>query len=138
MNTEDKSHDPESAIPLLEDVVSVDKVESERIDINNQDADMDDSGIPEYDAELLSMRDDIAKQLEDDLRAIVSEAVNIAIHEATTRITQILHDELDNTLTHRINTLVEQQLEKEFGPRHQHAEDEPNQDSIDLYHDDNL
>ncbi|MEW8026336.1 MAG: hypothetical protein AB2792_20465 [Candidatus Thiodiazotropha sp.] len=138
MNTDDKSRDPDSAIPLLEDVVSMDEIESEYIDFGNEEADIEDSGIPEYDEELLSMRDDIAKQLEGDLQAFVSEAVNNAIDEATNRIGQILHDELDNTITHRIRNLIEQRLEKEFGPRHQHAKEEPIQDPIDLYRDDNL
>lgn len=138
MNTDNKSHDPDSAIPLLEDVVSVDEIESEYIDFGNHEADMEDTGLPEYDEELLSMRDEIAKQLEDDLRAIVKEAVNITIGEATARIGQILHDELDNTLIHRINNLIEQRLEKEFGPRHQHTNDESAMDPLDLYRDDNL
>jgi hypothetical protein len=138
MNTDDKSHDSDSVIPILEDVVSMDEIESEYIDFSNQEADLEDSGIPEYDEELLSMRDDIARQLEVDLRTIVTEAVNIAISEATARISQILHDELDNTLNHRINNLIEQRLEQEFGPRQQHSTDEPAQDSIDLYRDDNL
>ncbi|MES9974004.1 hypothetical protein [Candidatus Thiodiazotropha sp. LNASS1] len=138
MSTDDKTHDPDSDIPLLEDVVSMDEIESEYIEFSDEEADIEDSDIPEYDEELLSMRDDIAKQLGDDLRLIVSEAVNSAIDEATDRISQILHDELDNTITHRIRNLIEQRLEKEFGPRHQHAKDEPVQDPIDLYQDDNL
>jgi hypothetical protein len=138
MNTDDKSHRPDSAIPLLKDVVSMDDIESEYIDFSNQEADLEDNGIPEYDEELLSMRDEIAKQLEDDLRTIVTEAVNIAIDEATTRIGQTLHEELDNTLTHRINNLIEQRLEKEYGPRRQHANNESTLDPLDLYRDDNL
>ncbi|MET0061988.1 MAG: hypothetical protein ABW176_06800 [Candidatus Thiodiazotropha endolucinida] len=138
MSTDDKTHDSDSDIPLLEDVVSMDEIESEYIEFSDEEADIEDSDIPEYDEELLSMRDDIAKQLGDDLQLIVSEAVNSAIDEATDRISQILHDELDNTITHRIRNLIEQRLEKEFGPRHQHAKDEPAQDPIDLYQDDNL
>jgi hypothetical protein len=138
MNTDNKSHEPDSVIPLLEDVVSMEQIESEYIDFGNQEADLGDSGIPEYDEELLSMRDEIAKQLEDDLRSIVTEAVNIAIDETTARISQILHDELDDTLTHRINNLIEQRLEKDFGPRHQHANDELTLDPLDLYRDENL
>ncbi|MGD8914474.1 MAG: hypothetical protein PVI97_15745 [Candidatus Thiodiazotropha sp.] len=138
MNTDDKSQDPKSAIPLLEDVVSIDEIESEDIDFSNEDADIEDSDIPEYDEELLSMRDDIVKQLEKDLRPTVTQALNIAIDEATARISQILHDELDNTLNHRINNLIEQQLEKQFGPRRQYADEESTSDQIDLYQDDNL
>ncbi|MEW8290851.1 MAG: hypothetical protein AB2672_09965 [Candidatus Thiodiazotropha endolucinida] len=138
MSTDDKINDSDSDIPLLEDVVSMDEIESEYIEFSDEEADIEDSDIPEYDEELLSMRDDIAKQLGDDLQLIVSEAVNSAIDEATDRISQILHDELDNTITHRIRNLIEQRLEKEFGPRHKHAKDEPAQDPIDLYQDDNL
>ncbi|MES9824656.1 MAG: hypothetical protein ABW127_09530 [Candidatus Thiodiazotropha endolucinida] len=138
MSTDDKINDPDSDIPLLEDVVSMDEIESVYIEFSDEEADIEDSDIPEYDEELLSMRDDIAKQLGDDLRLIVSEAVNSAIDEATDRISQILHDELDNTITHRIRNLIEQRLEKEFGPRHQHAKDESVQDPIDPYQDDNL
>jgi hypothetical protein len=138
MNTDDKSQDPKSAIPLLEDVVSIEEIESEDIDFSNEDADIEDSDIPEYDEELLSMRDDIVKQLEKDLRPTVTQALNIAIDEATARISQILHDELDNTLNHRINNLIEQQLEKQFGPRRQYTDEESTSDQIDLYQDDNL
>jgi hypothetical protein len=84
------------------------------------------------------MRDDIVKQLEDDLQPTVTEALNIAINEATARISQILHDELDNKLHHRIYNLIEQRLEKEFGPRRLHANNESTSDSIELYRDDNL
>jgi hypothetical protein len=138
MDIDNKPQDPGSAIPLLEDIVSMEEVESEYIDFGNEEVNLEDSSIPEYDEELLIMRDDIAKQLKDNLQATVTEAVNIAIKEATTHISQILHDELDNTLWHRISNLIEQRLEKEFGPRHQHTKDEPTQDSIELYHDDNL
>jgi hypothetical protein len=138
MNIDDKKDNQDSAIPLLEDVVTMEEVTSEYIDFSNKQVDLEDSGIPEYDEELLSMRDDIAKQLEDDLQATVTEAVSIAINEAVARIGQILHDELDNTLSHRIANLIELRLEEEFGPRDQHVKDEPNMDSIDLYHDDNL
>ncbi|MES9946225.1 MAG: hypothetical protein ABW080_14820 [Candidatus Thiodiazotropha sp.] len=138
MNRDDKSHHSDSAIPLLEDVVSMEEIESEYIEFANDEVDIEDSGLPEYDEELLSMRDDIAKQLEDDLQTIVTEAVNIVIDETTARIGQILHDELDNTLTHRIRNLIEQRLENEFGPRQQHAKDDVSQDPIDLYRDDNL
>jgi phage-related protein len=138
MNTEDKSQDTKSDIPLLEDVVSMDEIESEDIDFSNDEAGLEDSDIPEYDEELLSMRDDIVKQLENDLRPSIAAALNIAIDEATARISQILHDELDNTLNHRINSLIEQQLEKQFGPRPQHTSEESTSDRIDLYHDDNL
>ncbi|MES9970018.1 MAG: hypothetical protein ABW092_08265 [Candidatus Thiodiazotropha sp.] len=138
MNRDDKLHGSDSDIPLLEDVVSLEEIESEYIEFANDEADIEDSGIPEYDEELLSMRDDIAKQLEDYLETIVAEAVNIAIDETTARLGQILHDELDNTLTHRIRNLIEQRLENEFGPRQQHAKEDASQDSIDLYRDDNL
>lgn len=138
MNTEDKTDNQDSVIPLLEDVVSMEEVESEYIDFGNSKAILVDSGIPEYDEELLSMRDDIARQLKDDLQATVADALEIAIDEAIARIGQILHDELDNTLSHRIGNLVEQRLEQEFGPRREHPHDELIQDSIDLYRDDNL
>jgi hypothetical protein len=138
MNIEKKSQDPDLAIPLLEDVVSLEEIESEYIEFANDDGDIEDSGIPEYDEELLNMRDDIASQLEDDLQAIVSDAVNIVIDETTARVAQILHDELDNTLTRRIRHLIEQRLVKEFGSRQQHAKDDLSQDPLDLYRDDNL
>ncbi|PVV06990.1 MAG: hypothetical protein B6D77_14810 [gamma proteobacterium symbiont of Ctena orbiculata] len=64
--------------------------------------------------------------------------MNIVIDETTARIGQILHDELDNTLIHRIRNLIEQRLENEFGPRQQHARDDVSQDPIDIYRDDNL
>ncbi|MEW8508192.1 MAG: hypothetical protein AB2598_15975 [Candidatus Thiodiazotropha sp.] len=138
MNRDDTSQDQDSAIPLLEDVVSMEEIESELIEFADEEAEIADSGIPEYDEELLAMRDEIAKQLEDDLRGMVSDAVNKVIEDTTTRISQILHDELDSTLAHRISYLIEQRLEGEFGPRRQHAKTEDAQDPIDIYHDDNL
>ncbi|PVV06991.1 MAG: hypothetical protein B6D77_14815 [gamma proteobacterium symbiont of Ctena orbiculata] len=59
MNRDDKSHHSDSAIPLLEDVVSMEEIESEYIEFANDEVDIEDSGLPEYDEELLSMRDDI-------------------------------------------------------------------------------
>jgi hypothetical protein len=138
MNTDDKKDQQESAIPLLEDVVSIEEIESEFIDFSNDEAIQEDSNIPDYDEVLLSMRDDIARQLETDLTATVTDAINIAIDEAIARIGQILHDELDNTLPHRISNLIESRLEREFGPRHELTRDESIEDSIDLYRDDNL
>ncbi|MCU7924462.1 MAG: hypothetical protein KZQ88_17365 [Candidatus Thiodiazotropha sp. (ex Dulcina madagascariensis)] len=127
MSNDEQSHRQDSAIPLLEDVVSTDKLESEHAGHTNNDREMEDSGVPEYDEVLLGMRDEIAKQLMDDLRLKVAEAVKQAITETTTRIGQILHDELDSSLERRIRHLIEQRLETEFGPRHQHSSD--NEDS---------
>jgi hypothetical protein len=106
MNIDNKQDHQSDAIPLLEDVVSLEEIESEYIAFGDDAAFKEDSNIPEYDEELLSMRDDIAKQLEDDLQAAVTNAVDIAVEEAIARIGQILHDELDNTLLHRISHLV--------------------------------
>jgi hypothetical protein len=138
MNRDDKSQNPDSAIPLLEDVVSLEEIESEYIEFNEDEAEIEDSGVPEYDEELLAMRDEIARQLEDDLQDIVAEALNRVIEETASRVTQMLHDELDSTLTQRIRYLIEQRLEGEFGPRHQHAKEEFIEDPIDFYRDDNL
>ncbi|MBT2988159.1 MAG: hypothetical protein KME65_04285 [Candidatus Thiodiazotropha sp. (ex Ctena orbiculata)] len=138
MNRDDMSQDQDSAIPLLEDVVSMEEIESEFIEFADEEAEISDSGIPEYDEELLAMRDDIAKQLEVDLRGIVTEVLNKVIDDTTSRISQILHDELDTALAHRISYLIEQRLEEEFGPRRQHAKDDEDQDAIDIYQDDNL
>jgi hypothetical protein len=138
MNIDNKRDDQDSAIPLLEDVVSMEEIESEYINFDNHETIQEDNNIPEYDEELLSMRDDIAKQLEGDLQIAVTDAVNIAIEEAVARIGQILHDELDNTLPHRISHLIESRLEKEFGPLREQIKDDSVEDSIDLYRDDNL
>ncbi|MCU7933061.1 MAG: hypothetical protein KZQ90_19885 [Candidatus Thiodiazotropha sp. (ex Codakia rugifera)] len=136
MSKDEQSDDQNQTIPLLEDVVTTDEVESEYIDFIDDDGEMEDSGVPEYDEELLAMRDDIAKQLEDNLRTLVSEAVKQAIEETTARIGQLLHDELDSTLEHRIRNLIEQRLEIEFGPRHQHASDDEKTDVADDFSDD--
>ncbi|MES9993152.1 MAG: hypothetical protein ABW098_14445 [Candidatus Thiodiazotropha sp.] len=138
MNRDERPQNHDSAIPLLEDVVSMEEIESELIEFADDEAEIVDSGIPEYDEELLAMRDEIAKQLEDDLGALVTAAINRVVDDTATRISQILHDELDSTLAHRIIYLIEQRLEKEFGPRKQHSNEEVAQNSIEIYHDDNL
>jgi hypothetical protein len=138
MNIDDKSQDPDSAIPLLEDVVSLEEIESEYIEFNEDEAEIEDSGVPEYDEELLAMRDEIARQLENELQDIVTDVLKQIIEDTTSRIAQILHDELDSTLTQRIRFLIEKRLEGEFGPRHQHAREEIIEDSIEIYRDDNL
>ncbi|MCU7906923.1 MAG: hypothetical protein KZQ76_13990 [Candidatus Thiodiazotropha sp. (ex Epidulcina cf. delphinae)] len=123
MSNNEPSHHQDSAIPLLEDMVSADELKSKYAGSTNKPRETEDSDVPEYDEVLLGMRNDIAKQLTDDLRLMVAEAVEQAVTESAARIEQILHDELDSSLEHRIRHLIEQRLETEFGPRHQHSSD---------------
>ena len=127
MNDNEQKHDHDPEIPLLEDVVSADELASEYLSFVESEESTDDSGVPEYDAVLLAMRDDIARQLEDDLRLMVANALDRAIDEAGERIVRSLHDELDSTLEQRIRYLIDQRLDSEFGPRNQHSaeRDEP-------------
>jgi hypothetical protein len=63
------------------------------------------------------MREAIAEQLLQDLKPIVADAVESAISETVKRIEEMLHDELDSPLEHRIQCLIEEQLDKKFGSR---------------------
>jgi hypothetical protein len=119
---------PDTDIPLLEDVVSIEEIESEYIDFENNDGNERASKIQDYDSELRNMRDEIANQLEGELQIAVSRAIDVAIDEAIDRIGQILHDELDNSLPYRIKNLISLSLEKEFGLRSKYPDDESNQD----------
>ena len=106
-------------IPLLEDIVTPDELErdSEYVDFDDADSEEYTPATPEYDEVLLSMRDDIAAQLETELRPLVIRSVEKAIDEATERLTQVLHDELTSPLENRLRRLIEARMEEEFGPR---------------------
>ncbi|MEJ2621322.1 MAG: hypothetical protein P8163_13975 [Candidatus Thiodiazotropha sp.] len=119
MSDEQNKLDAESDIPLLEDVILPDDLASEFQAFSKPPEGSDDSGIPEYDEVLLAMRDEIAKQLQDDLSQMFSSVLNRAIEEAGERITQTLHDELDTSLEQKVRFLIDQRLDREFGPRDQ-------------------
>ena len=123
----DKSDPPEdNEIPLLEDVVAPAEVviEAEEIGLEHEKDNRADASVPAYDEALLALRDEIAAQLEADLRPMITRAVDRAITEATGRIAQTLHDELDQALEHRIRGLIALHMENEFGPREQHLGDD--------------
>jgi hypothetical protein len=113
MDSRDSEHTESSEIPLLEDIVMPDEIGS--------DADaLEFEGIAATTSPDLSqpaMREAIAEQLLQDLKPIVSDAVESAISETVKRIDEMLHDELDSPLEHRIQCLIEEQLDKRFGPR---------------------
>lgn len=115
----DQDKKDKDQIPLLEDVVTPEELEreSEYIDFDEADSEEFDPATPEYDEVLLSMRDDIVAQLQQELRPLVIRSVEKAIDEATERLTQVLHDELAGPLDHRVRSLIEQRMEEEFGPR---------------------
>jgi hypothetical protein len=115
----------EDEIPILEDIVTTDELERDSEYVEFAEPAPAASPIPEYDEVLLAMRDDIAAQLEQELQSVVAEAVEQAITEATERIAQVLHDELDGNLAHRIRGLIAQRMEQEFGPREQHQKGAP-------------
>ncbi len=118
MNHDEYNPDPEEpSVPLLQDVVTEEQLASEYISFEGQDLEAASSGIPEYDEVLLAMRDDIARQLHEDLWVMVSKALDRAIEEASHRVARTLHKELDTTLEHRIRDLIERRLEADFGPR---------------------
>ena len=128
-HNDDKPGNP-SNIPLLEDVITADEIVSEFHHFVDSEESSEESGIPEYDEVLLAMRDEIAKQLEDDLRGLISEALNRAIQAAGEQVMLTLHDELDSTLEQKIHYFINQRLDSEFGPRAQHdqlkkAQDKP-------------
>ena len=115
----------EDEIPILEDIVTTDELERDSEYIEFAEPVPAASSVPEYDEVLLAMRDDIAAQLEQELLGVAAEAVERAIAESTERIAQVLHDELDGNLAHRIRGLIAQRMEQEFGPREQHQKGAP-------------
>ncbi|MES9941402.1 MAG: hypothetical protein ABW104_15655 [Candidatus Thiodiazotropha sp. 6PLUC2] len=120
MNDNEQKQNIVTDIPLLEDVITADEIASEFHPFVDSSEPSEDSGIPEYDEVLLAMRDEIAQQLEEDLRAMIKSALNRAIDEAGEQIVRTLHDELDDTLEQKIRFLIDQRLSTEFGPRTQH------------------
>jgi hypothetical protein len=106
-------------IPLLEDVVIPDdlEIDSGFVIFDDNESTSFDSATPEYDEVLLAMRDDILAQLEAELHASVVSAVEQAIDETSERLSRILHTELTGKLEQRIRRLIEQRMEREFGPR---------------------
>ncbi|MCU7852492.1 MAG: hypothetical protein KZQ80_09790 [Candidatus Thiodiazotropha sp. (ex Monitilora ramsayi)] len=127
MNNHETEKTEDSDIPLLEDVVTPEEleIESEYITFEEEAPKEAEAQVPEYDEVLLSMRDSIAEQLVQDLRPMVAKAVESAITETVGRISQMLHDELDSPLEHRIRCLIQEHMEAEFGPREQHMNDDP-------------
>ncbi|MCU7798538.1 MAG: hypothetical protein KZQ75_15535 [Candidatus Thiodiazotropha sp. (ex Myrtea spinifera)] len=127
MNNHETEKTEDSDIPLLEDVVTPEEleIESEYITFEEEAPKEAKVQVPEYDEVLLSMRDSIAEQLVQDLRPMVAKAVESAITETVGRISQMLHDELDSPLEHRIRCLIQEHMEAEFGPREQHMNDDP-------------
>jgi hypothetical protein len=125
MNHDEHNPDPEEpSIPLLQDVITEEELASEYINFVETDLEAESSGIPEYDEVLLAMRDDIARQLHDELWVMVSNALDRAIEEASHQVARTLHKELDTHLEHRIHELIEQRLEADFGPRPQTDEED--------------
>ncbi|MEJ2423292.1 MAG: hypothetical protein P8101_02365 [Candidatus Thiodiazotropha sp.] len=125
MNHDENNPDPEEpSIPLLQDVITEEELASEYVNFVENDLEAESSGIPEYDEVLLAMRDDIARQLHDELWVMVSNALDRAIEEASHQVARTLHKELDTHLEHRIHELIEQRLEADFGPRPQTDEED--------------
>jgi hypothetical protein len=125
MNHDEYNPDPEEpSIPLLQDVITEEELASEYVNFVENDLEAESSGIPEYDEVLLAMRDDIARQLHDELWVMVSNALDRAIEEASHQVARTLHKELDTHLEHRIHELIEQRLEADFGPRPQTDEED--------------
>lgn len=125
MNHDEHNPDPEEpSIPLLQDVITEEELASEYVNFVENDLEAESSGIPEYDEVLLAMRDDIARQLHDELWVMVSNALDRAIEEASHQVARTLHKELDTHLEHRIHELIEQRLEADFGPRPQTDEED--------------
>ena len=113
MDSRDSEHTENPEIPLLEDIVRPDEVDSDT------DA-VDFEAITPTTAPDLSqpaVREAIAEQLLRDLKPIVTDAVESAISETVKRIEEMLHDELDSPLEHRIQCLIEEQLGKRFDLR---------------------
>jgi hypothetical protein len=125
MNHDEYNPDPEEpSIPLLQDVITEEELASEYINFVENDLEAESSGIPEYDEVLLAMRDDIARQLHDELWVMVSNALDRAIEEASHQVARTLHKELDTHLENRIHELIERRLEADFGPRPQIDEED--------------
>jgi hypothetical protein len=114
MDSRDSEHTESPEIPLLEDIVRPDEIGSDAEAIEFEGM-MPATSSP--DLSQPAMREAIAEQLLQDLKPIVADAVESAISETVKRIDEMLHDELDSPLEHRIQCLIEEQLDKRFGPR---------------------
>lgn len=119
MNDDERDRHEPDEIPLLEDVVTPEQleIESEFILFEEEETTPTESDAPRYDATLPALRDEIAAQLQADLQSLVGQALDQAILEITQRLSRSLHEQLDDTLQRRIRSLIEQRLEREFGPR---------------------
>jgi hypothetical protein len=113
MDSRDSEHSETPEIPLLEDIVRPDEIGSDTDAIEFKGI----AATSSPDLSQPAMREAIAEQLLQDLKPIVADAVESAISETVKRIDEMLHDELDSPLEHRIQCLIEEQLDKRFGPR---------------------
>lgn len=112
MDSRDSEHSESQEIPLLEDIVRPDEIGTDADVIGFEGI----SPTTTTDLPQAAMREAIAEQLLQDLKPIVADAVESAISETVKRIDEMLHDELDSPLEHRIRCLIEEQLNKRFGP----------------------
>ncbi|MDJ0805521.1 MAG: hypothetical protein QNJ78_01690 [Gammaproteobacteria bacterium] len=99
----------EQDIPLLKDVV--DPEEIELID-NNQLADQETGShqaVPE------TLRNQITRQINDDLQSVINSAIHTAVEQASGEIRQILLDELQGSLHNHIRQLIDEALQKQPG-----------------------
>jgi hypothetical protein len=110
----DKQKQKQDPIPLLKDIISEEELESEYISFIGSETESSSEEIQEYSEVLLAIKDDIARQLQDELWTMVSTALNQAIKEAARRAAKTLHRELDKSLQQRIKDLIEEQLDAEF------------------------
>lgn len=118
MATEEQDKRNNNGIPLLEDIVNLKElnIEAEYLEFDEVDSEEYIPATLEYDRVLLSMRNEIAAQLEADLRPLVVSSVEKAINEISGRLKQILRDELTDSLDQRVRLLIEERMEQEFGP----------------------
>jgi hypothetical protein len=128
MSTEPPDHSDDNQIPLLEDVVCPDELETDLQDSEfDADSEAHAPNTTNYDTVLLSIRDEIINQLEFELRPLVIRSVEKIIDEATEQLTQVLHAELVGLLEQRVHSLIKKCMEEEFGPG-THAAKESNED----------
>lgn len=109
MSIEDRETADEQAIPLLDDVVTLDE-----LGFSERSPDQGDQQTPDPQAILEILREGVADQLILDLQPIITSAVETAVTQVTQQARQLLLDELHGSLENHVRSLIEAAVEREF------------------------
>ena len=112
MSKQDTDLTDEQAIPLLDDVV-----EPDLVGVTAAAETVDERKITDHQVIIEVLREGITAQLNKELQPILSDAIEVAVKQATKYARKLLLDELHGTLENRLRTLIEEAVEQEFGKR---------------------